>query len=183
MNVWGDECLRWWMSGWWMSDNRKLQWWPSKYFYVVVISLVLLIKFVDIIMSRFKSVLSLEGWVLSLHCSSLGSKLVLYLRHCIWMSFIFAGVSSLGKVKVVYPAALFCLFSIIWLFVREIFKNMVSLSYDIISTAEWCLQRFPSIPSTYSFWALARSMFINTSERSIEFLRESQEKGSNDSAI
>ena len=21
MNVWGDECLRWWMSGWWMSDN------------------------------------------------------------------------------------------------------------------------------------------------------------------
>ena len=22
MNVWGDECLRWWMSGWWMSDNR-----------------------------------------------------------------------------------------------------------------------------------------------------------------
>ena len=22
MNVWGDECLRWWMSGWWMSDNQ-----------------------------------------------------------------------------------------------------------------------------------------------------------------
>ena len=22
MNVWGDECLRWWMSGRWMSDNR-----------------------------------------------------------------------------------------------------------------------------------------------------------------
>jgi len=39
--------------------------------------------------------------------------------------FIAAGVSSLGKVKVVYPAALFFLFSIIWLFVREIFKNMM----------------------------------------------------------
>ena len=29
MNVWiqsgGDECLRWWMSGWWMSDNQKSQ--------------------------------------------------------------------------------------------------------------------------------------------------------------
>ena len=21
MNVWGDECLRWWISGWWMSVN------------------------------------------------------------------------------------------------------------------------------------------------------------------
>ena len=22
MNVWGDECPRWWMSGWWMLDNH-----------------------------------------------------------------------------------------------------------------------------------------------------------------
>ena len=22
MNVWGDDSLRWWMSGWWMSDNH-----------------------------------------------------------------------------------------------------------------------------------------------------------------
>ena len=29
MNVLGDECLRWWTSRWWMSDNRPwLPWWP-----------------------------------------------------------------------------------------------------------------------------------------------------------
>jgi len=39
--------------------------------------------------------------------------------------FIVAGVSSIEKVKVVYPATLFFLFSVIWLFVREIFKNMM----------------------------------------------------------
>ena len=40
MNVWGDECLRWWMSGWWMSDNRFECSYPNVwlfvYFYGVV---------------------------------------------------------------------------------------------------------------------------------------------------
>ena len=40
----------------------------------------------------------------------------------------FPGVSSIEKVKVVYPASLFFLFSVIWFFVREIFKNMVSVN-------------------------------------------------------
>jgi len=39
--------------------------------------------------------------------------------------FILVGVSSIEKKKVVYPGALLALFSLLWFFVREIFKNMM----------------------------------------------------------
>ena len=72
----------------------------------------------------FSKVISLEKlrvlWQIFPSCFSWISS-----NHSLFPKQLILGVSSIEKKKVVYPGALLVLFSLLWFFVREIFKNMV----------------------------------------------------------